>query len=118
MMFGEEERLPLDSMFGPTPSDQQMCPREYVHWQENALVEIYNQANKKTVGRITYMKRHYDKKTYGKPHEIGVRRIKSHTYIRKMFGTLQQNKKMSSFRIVSHQKPEICKNKQGRRRHR
>ena len=71
MMFGEEARLPLDLMFGPTPSDQQMCPHEYIQWLENALVEIYNQANKKTAGKIQYMKRHYDKKAYGQPHEVG-----------------------------------------------
>ena len=78
----------------------------FVHWLENALVEIYNQANKKTVERFAYMKRHYDKKTYGKPHEIGVRSRKSHTYIRKMFGTLKQNKKchLSELSLIKYLK--------------
>ena len=70
-MFGEEAKLPLDLMFGPTPSDQELCPHEYVQWLEEALTDIYNEANKKMAGKIKYMKQHYDLKAYGNPHEIG-----------------------------------------------
>ena len=71
MMFGEEARLPLDLMFGSTPSDHEPCPHEYVHWLENALIDTYNKANKNVSGKLKYMKRHYDLKAYGKPHEVG-----------------------------------------------
>ena len=71
MMFGEEARLPLDLMFGPTPTDEPPCPHQYVDWLEKALIETYNETNKNLQNKMTYMKKHYDEKAYGPPHQIG-----------------------------------------------
>lgn len=71
MMFGEEARLPIDLMFGSTPSDQNICPHEYVNWLESTLGEIHEASNKKQESKRIYMKRHYDKSAYGQPHQVG-----------------------------------------------
>ena len=71
MMFGEEARLPLDLMFGPTPSDEIPCPHQYVDWLEKALIETYNKTNQNVQNKLVYMKKHYDEKAYGNPHQVG-----------------------------------------------
>lgn len=70
MQFGQEAILPLDLIFGPTPSDNNLCPHDYINWLEQALIETYNMANNKLQGNLKYMKQHYDEKAYGKPNEV------------------------------------------------
>lgn len=73
LLYGRNPRLPVDIMFGLTPSDQSTSHSEYASKWRKRMQEAYRLASKTAEKEQTRAKKHYDRKTYGVELQPGCR---------------------------------------------
>ena len=73
LLYGRNPRLPVDIMFGLTPSDQSTTHSEYASKWRRRMQEAYNLASKTVQREQSRAKKQYDRKTYGVELEPGCR---------------------------------------------
>ena len=70
LMFGRQARLPVDVIFGTSPSDPQ-SPSEYAVTLQKHLMSAYESVRKTGNNQHQRQKEYYDKKIHGDPHAVG-----------------------------------------------
>lgn len=73
LLYGRNPRLPVDIMFGLTPSDQSTSHSEYASKWRKRMQEAYKLASETTQREQKRAKKHHDKKTYGVELQPGCR---------------------------------------------
>lgn len=73
LLYGRNPRLPVDIMFGLTPSDQSSSHSEYASKWRKRMREAYKLASKTAQREQKRGKKQYDRKTYGVELQPGCR---------------------------------------------
>jgi len=70
LMFGRQARLPVDVIYGTSPSDHQ-SPSEYAVTLQQRLTAAYDLVCQTSSIQHKRQKEYYDKKIHGNPHVVG-----------------------------------------------